>query len=110
MNQILERFLTLGLRLQEFFFLLQKVEVAAVNTQRTIGINAIELDHIGRDILQEVAVVAHDDAGKGSLLKQVFEPCDSGEIEMVGRLVEQEDVRMLHQGLDNRETLLPAAG
>src|SRR5258708_24339872 len=109
MNQILERFLTLGLRVQECFFLLQKVDVAAVNTQRTIGINAIKLDHIGRDILQEVAVVAHDDAGEGSLLKQVFEPGDSGEIEMVGGLVEQKDVGMLHQGLDTSQTLLPAA-
>src|SRR5258706_10519945 len=110
MNQILERFLALGLRVQKFFFLLQKVDVAAVNAQRTIGINAIKLDHIGRDILQEVAVVAHDDAGKGSLLKQVFEPGDSGKIEMVGGLVEQENVGMLHQSLDNRQTLLPTAG
>ena len=33
--------------------------------------------------------------------KQVFEPRDSGKIEMVGGLVEQKDVGMLHQGFDN---------
>ena len=46
MNKILKRFLTLRLRVQEFFFLLQKVDVATVDAQRTIGINPIELDHI----------------------------------------------------------------
>ena len=110
MDKILKRFLTLGLRVQEFFFLLQKVDVAAVDAERAIGINPIELDHIGGDILQEVAVVAHDDAGEGSLLKQILEPRDSGKVEVVGGLVEQENVRMLYQGFDDRETLLPAAG
>jgi len=40
-NKILKRLLTLGLRMQELFFLLQKVDVAAVDAQRTVGINAI---------------------------------------------------------------------
>jgi hypothetical protein len=95
---------------QEFFFLLQKGAVVAVDAERAIGINAIELDHVGGDILQKVAVVAHDDAGEGGLLQQIFEPGDSEEIEMIGGLVEQKDVGMLHQSFDDGETLLPAAG
>jgi len=86
---------------QEFFFLFQKGDVAAADAEGPVGINAIELDHVGRDILQKVAVVAHDYAGECSRLKQVFEPRDSGKIEMVGGLVEQQDVGMLHQGFDN---------
>src|ERR1019366_2921792 len=101
---------TPGLRVQEFFFLLQKGDVAAVDAERTVGINAIELDHVGGDILEKVTVVAHDDAGERRSLKQLFEPCDSGKIEMVGGLVEQKDVGMLHQSFDDCETLLPAAG
>src|ERR1700675_530561 len=96
--------------MQELFFFFQKIDVAAVDTEGTVRINAIELDHVGGDILQKVAIVAHDYAGEGRALKQVFEPGDSEEVEMVGGFVEQENVRMLHQGFDNREPLLPAAG
>src|SRR5208282_5327589 len=67
-DKIFERFLTLRLRVQEFFFLLQKVNVAPVNTERTIGINTAEFDHVSRDILQKVAVVTHDDARKSCTL------------------------------------------
>src|SRR4029077_2143516 len=88
MNKIFKRFLTLGLCVQEFFFLLQKVDVAAVDAERAVRINAIELDYVGGDILQEVAVVAHDDACERRRFKQIFEPRDSRKVEVVGGLVE----------------------
>jgi len=81
-----------------------------MDAERAVGINAVEFDHVGGDIFQKVAVVAHDYAGEGRCLEQIFEPGDSQQIEMVGGLVEQEDIGMLHQGFDNGETLLPAAG
>ncbi len=109
MNQILQRFLTLGLRVQEFLFLLEKLAVVAMNAKRTIGINPIEFDHVRSDVLQEITVMADDHAGKCRSLKQVFEPRDSGKIEMVGGLVEQQNVGMLHQCLDNGQPFLPAA-
>src|SRR5208337_223155 len=109
-NQILQRLLTPGLRVQEFFFLLQKLAVVAVDAEGAIGINAIELDHVGGDVFEKVAVVADDYAGECRSLQQIFEPGDSGKIEMVGGLVEQENVGMLHQGVDNGVTLLTASG
>jgi hypothetical protein len=61
-NKIFERFLPPRLRMQEFFFLFEKGAVVAADAQRPIGINAIELDHVGGDVLKKIAVVADDDA------------------------------------------------
>ena len=109
-NEILQRFLALRLCVQKLFFFLQKVDVAAVDAQRALGVNAIEFDHVGGDILEKVAVVADDDAGKCRRFEQLLEPGDSGKIQMIGWLVEQQDVGMLDQGFDNCQTLLPSAG
>ena len=35
--------------------------------------------------------------GKGRVAQDGFQPLDSGEVEMVRRLVEQQNVRLLHQ-------------
>ena len=63
-NQIFQRFLTLGLRMQKFFFLLEKCAVVAAHSKRAIGIDAVEFDHIGRDIFQKITVVTYDDASE----------------------------------------------
>ena len=51
---------------------------------------------------QEGAVVADDDEGALEALQPVFEPVDRAEIEMVGRLVEQQHVGILRQRADDR--------
>ena len=81
-----------------------------MDAEGAVGIDAIELDHVRGDVLEKVAVVADDYAGEGGGRKQVFQPGNSREIEMVGGFVEEEDVGMLDEGFDNRQTLLPAAG
>jgi hypothetical protein len=55
-------------------------------------------------------VVADNDAGKGCILEHRLEPLDSGQVEMIGGFVEHQDVRLLHQRLDNGEPLFPSAG
>ena len=110
MHKIFEGFLPLRLRVQKLFFLLQKIDVTAMDAKRAIGINPIELDHVGGDILQKITVVADDDAGKGGLFKQVFEPGNPWKIEMVGRFVQKKNVGMLNQSFNNRQPLLPSTG
>ena len=45
--------------------------------------------------------MAHDDAGERRGLKKLFEPLDPGEIQMVRRLVEEEQVGLLHERFGN---------
>ena len=108
MDQVLQRFLPLRLRVQELFFLFQKSAVASPHSQNSIGIHPAQLRHVGGDVLQKIAVVTDDHAGKCRLRQHFFEPLDSREIQMIGGFVEQHNVRRLHQRLDNRQPLLPS--
>ena len=54
--------------------------------------------------------MADDDAGERSVLQDGFKPLNSGEIEVVGRLVEQEEIRGLRQRGCDGEAFFPSAG
>jgi hypothetical protein len=59
--------------------------------------SAIEPEGVLGQPGEEGTIVADDDEGTGEALQPVFEPFDRGEIEMVGRLVEQQHVGILRQ-------------
>ena len=50
---------------------------------------------------EEGSVVADDDEGTGETAEPVFEPVDRGEIEVVGRLVEEQDIGVLGERADD---------
>ncbi len=110
MNAVLESFLTFGLGVQEFLFLLEKGAVVSGDTQDAVGIYAAQFRSGIGEVFEEVTVVADDDAGELRALEQFFEPLDAGEIEVVGGFVEQQDVGGLHQGFGDGEAFLPSAG
>ncbi len=53
---------------------------------------AIEPNRAARQILQEAPIMADDDERRGKSLEFGLEPFDGGKIEMVGRLVEQQNI------------------
>ena len=53
--------------------------------------------------------MADHHASERRILQHRFEPLDPGKIQMVGRLVEQKNVRLLHQRRADRQALAPAA-
>ena len=109
-DQIGQRVLTLALRVQIFFLGLQKFAVVSVDAQEAVFIGAIQLDDLVRDVFQEIAIMADHHVGEGGVAQQIFEPLNSGEIQMIGRLIEQQNIRLLDQRLDNRQALAPSAG
>ncbi|MDF9792882.1 hypothetical protein M2440_003583 [Methylorubrum extorquens] len=56
------------------------------------GHAAVEPDGGARQGRKKAAVVADDDEGRARALQLGFQPLDGGEVEMVGGLVEQQDV------------------
>ena len=108
--EIFERFLPLALRVEVLFLRFQEVAVISINAEKAVFVGAIKLDHVIGDIFEEVAVVADDYAGEGSVLQQRFEPFDSGEIEMIGGLVQKQNIRLLDESFGNRQAFFPAAG
>ena len=70
---------------------------------------AIELERPFGDVVEEVAVMGDHDHGAGIVAQMMLEPGDAFGIEMVGRLVEQEDVGLRQQQPAERHAALLAA-
>ncbi len=61
-------------------------------------------------IVEEFAIVADDQRGVRIFLQPRFEPQRALEIEVIGRLVEQENIGLGEQGRGQRHAHAPAAG
>src|SRR6266568_6240487 len=53
---------------------------------------ALEGEDVGRDAVEEPAIMADDDGAAGEILQRLFECAQRVDVEVVGRLVEQQDV------------------
>jgi hypothetical protein len=63
----------------------------------------------GDHAVEHRAVVAHQDDGAGVGFQRVFEPVDALDVEVVGRLVEQQDVGLLEEEARQGRPHAPAA-
>ena len=68
----------------------------------------VQVGHVGADAVQEVAVVGDDDHGAVALLQHTLKPADGIDIQVVGRLVQQHDIRVGKQHLSQQYPKLPA--
>ncbi len=57
---------------------------------------------MGTDLIQKVAVVGDDDHRVGKAEEELFQPGDGIQIEMVGRLIEQQDIGVAEKGLSQQ--------
>ena len=64
---------------------------------RAAQVPAVEPDAASRQPGQKGAVMADDDERAGEALQPLFQPLDRVKIEMVGRLIEQQDIGGLRQ-------------
>ena len=71
---------------------------------------AVQLQDPLRDVVEEVAVVGDGDDGARVLLEEPLQPLDRLGVEVVGRLVEQQQVGVLEQQPAERDAALLAAG
>ena len=73
------------------------------------GAAVVELDHAVGDLVDEVAVVADQHDRAGVLRQEALEPLHRCEVEVVGRLVQQQHVRVLEQQSRQRHPHHPAS-
>ena len=81
------------------------VVVAGENVELAVG----DVGHVVDDGVHEGAVVADHKHGAAIALEEVFQPAHALQVEVVGRLVEQQQVRLAQQQLGQRDAHLPAA-
>ena len=70
----------------------------------------VDIDDVGADVVEEMTVVGYDDNGADIVHQKILQPADGCHIQMVGRLVEQDDFRLTEQRLrqQNLDLLLVA--
>ena len=71
---------------------------------------AVDLDDAGGEALEEGAIVRDEHHGARIVGEEVLQPGDCVDVEMVRRLVEQQDVRLRHQRPREQDPPAPAAG
>ncbi len=87
----------------------EKFGIATFYAQQAVGVNAVELDDLGSDVLKEVTVVGDDDKGKTGSTEQAFKPFDAVKIEVVRGLIEKKDLGIGDKSFSDGEPLAPAA-
>ena len=81
------------------------LEVGAVAALVDVAVTAVELEHPSGDAIQEVAVVGDQDQAAAVLGEAVLEPGDRVDVQVVGRLVQDEQVGLGHQRPGQRDPL-----
>jgi hypothetical protein len=94
------------LREQLLFAVPDKATVVAVPHAQ---VAAIQLGDTVGDVLQEAPVVGDEHQRAAETAQLFFQPGDGENIEVVGGLVQQQDVRVAHQRLGQGDTPAPAA-
>jgi hypothetical protein len=72
--------------------------------------STIEFDNPCGERRQERTVVRHEEQRACVILKVILEPADRIDIEVIGRLVEQEQIRIRNERLAEQSTASPASG
>ena len=109
--QVGDALLRLGVRVQHLLARLgrgQHVVVVAARVDADAAV--VEVGHVRAHRVQEVAVVRDDDDRALALVEHVLQPADRVDVEVVGRLVEQQDVRVRKQRLREQDPQLPPRG
>ena len=80
------------------------IVVAGIDAQFAV----VEVGHVRADAVQEVAIVRDDHHRAVAFVEHAFEPADRVDVEVVGRFVEQQHVRVAEQCLREQYAQLPA--
>ena len=87
-----------------------RLQVGGVVALVGVGPAAVELEDPLGHVVQEVPVVGDGDDGAGVLLQVLLQPRDALGVEVVGRLVEQQQVGRLEQQLAQRDAAALTTG
>jgi hypothetical protein len=85
------------------------LQVDVVAALVDVALPAVELEDASGDAIEQVAVVADQHQAAAVRRQALLEPGDGVDVEVVGRLIEHEQVALGHEGLGQRDSLgLPA--
>ena len=106
-QQLVGAFLIKRLFMQALRFALL---IFAKRTGITAQVPAIQFDDTRRQTIQKAPVVRDEEQRDVTRQQQIFQPVDSRDVEVVGRLVEEEHIRFTDQTTRQGDPLLLTAG
>ena len=74
-----------------------------------IELAVVKLDDVLAHVVKEIAVVCHHKDGQPLLAQKLFQPFNHSYVEVVGRLVEQQQIGVVDEYPAQRHLLLLAA-
>ena len=95
------------LAFEAFLLLLEPAGVVALERE---ALAAVEFEDPLRDVVEEVAVVGDGDDGAGVVAEEPLQPVDGFGVEVVGRLVEQQQIGVREQEAAQRDAAPLATG
>ena len=72
-------------------------ELIVADVQANLAV--VNIYNVGADIVEEVTVMRYNDDGTLIICQKIFQPCNGMNVQMVGRLVKQHDIRLAEQRL-----------
>ena len=90
-------------------FVLLALEVELVVARIAAQATTIELHDASGDAAQETAIVGDEQKRRGKSRQELFQPDDRVDVQMVGRLVEQQEIGFSDQGASHHDAALQAA-
>ena len=85
--------------------LIPEVIVAGIDLDFSI----IDIRHMSADLVQEIAIMGDDDYCVLEAGEKAIQPGDGLQVELVGRLVQKQDIRVTEQGLGQQHPHLIVA-
>ncbi len=70
---------------------------------------AVQFGNTAGHVLQEAPIVGNEDDGAGEIGQLFFQPGDSRDVQVVGGLVQQQDVGLADQSLGQGHAAAPAS-
>ena len=109
LSRFLQGQLALRVRREALLLHLQVRRVVAADVEEAARVPPVELEDAVRDALKEQPVVRHRDGRVRRAREQLLEPEDRVHVEVVRRLVEEQEVRPSHELARERDALLPSS-
>ena len=89
--------------------LVKESGITAFHAQQARRVDPVELDNFRCDVLQKIAIVSDHDEGEFRGAEQPFKPCDAFQVEMIRRLIEEQNVGLGDESFSNSQAFEPAA-
>ncbi|MNH15483.1 hypothetical protein D3C79_750970 [compost metagenome] len=70
----------------------------------------IEIDDPGRQLVDELPIVGDEDDGAAKILEELFQPVDGVDVQVVGRLVQQQQIGVAGERTGQGHLAQPATG